>query len=200
MAIELGPLHAHSRCRWNRHTVDGEDARQPGVGLVGAVVAIARPASVALMARRPAHRHLAWPANVDELVQLGGALCLELGQARAVDSTGALGRHPVEEAAIDALALLLSERLLGGGESAAVLCPLVEGLGVLELIGLWRVSEGYESKTSPRESDTLNYGGHSGSRPGADWVGDVELVEACRILECSTLGIAVALAVAGLEE
>ena len=67
------------------------------------------------MARRTPRRHSALHADINELVQLGRALGLKLGQTRAVDGTMALGRDEVKEAAIDALALLLTEGPLRGG-------------------------------------------------------------------------------------
>ena len=67
-------------------------------------------------------------------MEAGGAVALELGDARAVNSAGALGRDPVEEAAIDATTLLLRERERQLGEAALVACPEEEDSRVLTAI------------------------------------------------------------------
>ena len=151
------------------HSIDLELLGRANEPLVDALAPLPRPAMVALVASRTPRRNGALHADIDELVQLGRPLSLELGQPRAVDSAMAFGRDEVKEAAVNALAFLLAEGLLRGGQLALLHSPLVEEGGVLQLLGL--------------------VGG-----------GDVELVQARRVLERAALRIAVALAVAALEE
>ena len=93
-----------------------------------ALVPVACPAGITLVASCPTRRDLVSHSDVDKLVQLGGALTLKLREVCPIDCTRAFRRDPVEEATIDATASLLSKGLLGYREPATIARPLVEVL------------------------------------------------------------------------
>ena len=125
LAIECRAVHAPHSSGGHGLTPDRKLRRGADEVLVLAIAPVAGPTAVALVASSPPRRDGARNANVDKLVELRRPFSSQLGQARPVDCARALGRDPVEEAAENALALLLLEVFLGRREATLLARPLV---------------------------------------------------------------------------
>ena len=99
---------------------DEEMGRRASEVDVLTLVPVACPAGITLVACCAARRNLACNSDVNKLVQLGGAVALELWEVGTADGACALRRDPIEEAAVDAATFLLCEGLLGSGEPAVI--------------------------------------------------------------------------------